>query len=110
MDSGTLTDKPMSNLLKRILVWLGLLGVASAAGLAVYAPPDQPAALDEKLCITSATGTHCTEQPKYNVSYFGNSASKQVYCLALRDSDGDGYTYITANNGALATDAATCRH
>ena len=125
------TILPIKNILKRIAIWLGFLGIASAATLTVsnltpeqvmYGPgvPDaglyakyepysrQTAPAPVKLCVNSATTTNCTAE-LYDIAYLEPKLTGQKVCLALLDTDGAGFTYITANNGILAADAATCR-
>jgi hypothetical protein len=37
-----------------------------------------------------------------------SSSLTQGACLKLKDVDGDGYTYVTANNGVLTASATSC--
>lgn len=119
------------SLLKKILVWLGFLGVASAATLTVstlpsdrapgeQASPDAglyaryepysrgPTPAPAPLCMSSATTTKCTEN-LYDIAYLEPKLVGQKVCLAIHDSDGAGFTYITANNGALVVEATGCK-
>lgn len=73
------------------------------ANTTVHAPvPGVPATTVE--IDNSATTT--TNIPKYNLIY-AESYIGQVDCLALRDSDGEGVTYITGNDGVLSA-ATSC--
>ena len=122
----------MRHWLKKLLIWLGFLGVASAATLTVstltpdqivYGPTIPGEVLYVKyqpysrqttpstpvmLCINSATTSNCSKE-LYDIAYLEPKLTGQKVCLALLDTDGAGFTYITALNGVLKSNAVSCQ-
>lgn len=71
-----------------------LYGVSPRIGVAT----DTPASLFSVGSSGSATTT-----------IFLDSASAKGTCLVMKDADGTGYTYVSANNGALTASTASCQ-
>lgn len=67
--------------------------------------PVSSAVTDTITLTTSATTTKSIL--KYNVVEF-ETLKGQGDCLVIRDSDGTGESYVTANNGTLSISATGC--
>ena len=65
---------------------------------------------DVKLLPPSfASSTSPKAVPKYTTYKFPTNYTTQGTCLILKDSDGVGFTYVTANKGVLSVSATPCQ-
>ena len=99
----------MKKLFLSITLTLLFSGSLYAATYAVYTGYTRPApTAPGKLCVSSATTSNCSVDA-FVPTYFEPRFVGQKVCLALLDTDGVGFTYITANNGALTLSTVGCQ-
>lgn len=89
---------------------------ATGLGIAFTTTAPGDTARSEKLRITGDGRIGIgTNDPQANLDVVSNDGDAVVKidgdtgsCLIMKDSDGDGYTYITANDGALSASTEPC--
>ena len=100
------------NSLKYYLILLAVLsGLVLSAGVAaaVVGIKTPEAARQVKTFITiGELSTTTTQIPKNAIHIFDSEYLVQGACLKIKDIDGNGYTFLTVNNGAPNFSTVSC--
>ena len=70
--------------------------------------PSHPSATTKSVSLPTATTTYTKIIPVNTVYVLDSELGGQGVCVKIKDSDGDGFTYLTVNNGVGKFNLLSC--
>ena len=85
-----------------------IVGIVLAVGFTVLAGPLSSQKKSVRVQPGSATNTAEVLIPSYRIHTFDALEDGQGVCLKIKNGDGNGFTYVTAQNGSLNASTLSC--